>query len=155
MITVDEIMTRDVLTVGVDTPVDEVAATLYRNRISGVPVVDAGGQVVGLVSEFDVIGRRGKVARDIMTADVISVGPGTPAEDVAAILTNQRVRRVPVVDGGQAVGIVSRSDLVRLFSMTRWSCEMCGYFERGFHRPDRCAACGSTQISLDREPPGM
>ncbi|MBX6342173.1 MAG: CBS domain-containing protein [Thermomicrobiaceae bacterium] len=148
-------MTPDVITVRSDAPVEEVARLLYRHQITGMPVVDADGAVSGVVTEFDVISKSGRTAGDIMTREVVSVSEDTPAEQVAHILSERRVRRVPVVRDGRLVGIVSRADLIRLFSMTRWACEECGYFVRGFHRPESCAACGSRNIRLDREPPGM
>ncbi len=150
-----EIMTEDVVSVGPDTPVDRVARLLAEHRITGVPVVDEERRVIGIVSEYDVISKPGKVAQDIMSREVISVSEETPAESVAQILTEQRVRRVPVLRAGRLVGIVSRADLVRLFALTRWTCEDCGYFVRGFQRPRRCDACGSQRFVLDREPPGM
>ncbi|MDI3340615.1 MAG: CBS domain-containing protein [Sphaerobacter sp.] len=150
-----EIMTPQVITVHPDTSVDEVARLLFTHRITGMPVVDESGALLGIVSEFDVISKKGRTAADIMSRDVISVQEDTPAEQVATILTSRQVRRVPVVAEGRVVGIVSRSDLVRLFTITRWSCRDCGYFERGFRGPAQCEMCGSTAIELQREPPGM
>lgn len=154
-VTVREIMTTDVVTVRPDATVDEVARLLFTHKITGMPVVDKRGTVIGIVSEFDVISKSGRTADDIMSREVISVNEETPAEEVAHILSSRRVRRVPVLRNGRLAGIVSRADLVRLFSITRWACEDCGYFIRGFHRPDACEMCGSTTIILDREPPGM
>ncbi|GBD16562.1 Hypoxic response protein 1 [bacterium HR26] len=120
-----------------------------------MPVVDNEGRVIGIVSEYDVISKRGRTAADIMSRDVISVSEDTSAESVAQLLSERRVRRVPVLRDGRLVGIISRADLVRLFAITRWTCEDCGYFVRGFQRPEQCEACGSTRFVLDREPPGM
>jgi CBS domain-containing protein len=154
-VTVAEIMTRDVKTVTPDTPVEVIARLLATHDISGMPVVDETGAGVGMISELDVITRSGRIAEDIMSRGLISVSEETPAEEVANILSERRVRRVPVVSGSTIVGIVSRSDLLRLFSMTRWTCEDCGLFVRGFSRPESCEACGSNAIVLVREPPGM
>ncbi|HET9015349.1 MAG TPA: CBS domain-containing protein [Thermomicrobiaceae bacterium] len=154
-VTVREIMTEDVITVRPHASIDDVARLLFNRQITGVPVVDEQGRVVGIVSEYDVISKSGKTAADVMSRDIISVHEETPAEEVAHLLTTRQVRRVPVISEGRLSGIVSRADLVRLFAMTRWSCEDCGYFVRGFHRPSLCDACGSTRIALDREPPGM
>lgn len=154
-VTVKEIMTPNVITVDPDAPIDRIATLLYRHRITGMPVVDANGTVIGIVSEFDVISKSGKTAQDIMSRDVVSANEDTLAESIAELLTSRRVRRVPVLHEGHLVGIVSQADLIRLFAITRWSCEECGYFVRGFRRPDQCDMCGSTRITLDREPPGM
>jgi CBS domain-containing protein len=150
-----EIMTDRVISVPPELPVDRIARLLTEHRITGVPVVNEDGRVIGIVTEFDLIAKRGKVARDIMSGQVISVSEETPAELVARLLTERRVKRVPVLRDGRLVGIISRADLVRLFALTRWACEDCGYFVRGFERPEECVACGSTRIVLDREPPGM
>ncbi len=150
-----EIMTTTVRTVHPDTPVSDIVSLLNHHKISGVPVVGPDEDPIGIISELDVISRSGSVASDIMSGGVISVTEDTPAEEIVEILRTSRVRRVPVLRDGRIVGIVSRSDLVRLFSRTRWTCSSCGYFVRGFQRPSLCSQCGSTMFQLDREPPGM
>lgn len=150
-IPVREIMTTDVVTVPATMPVKDVANILSEKRITGLPVVDELDQVVGVLSEYDIITRHGDTAADIMSSDVISISADADAQDVAHLLTNRRIRRVPVLSNGRLVGIVSRSDMVRLFTITRWACEQCGYFERGFERPAQCPACGSDQFVLRRD----
>ncbi|MCX7623957.1 MAG: CBS domain-containing protein [Thermomicrobium sp.] len=150
-----EIMTSDVIAVKPDTSVDEVARLLIQHRITGVPVVDDEQRVIGIVSEFDLIAKRGRVAADVMSRDVLAVSEDTPAETIADLIVQQRVRRVPVLREGRLVGLVTRADLVRLFALTRWTCVQCGYFERGFHRPEVCEGCGGREFTLQREPPGM
>jgi CBS domain-containing protein len=154
-VTVRDIMTAEVATVSPEMPVENAARMLFSQSISGMPVVDTDGKLVGVITEFDIIAKEGATVADIMTTDVVTVSEDTDAETVAQILTSRRVRRVPVVQDGAVVGIVSRSDLVRLFALTRWSCETCGYHTRGFERLTVCPKCGSTTIILEREPPGM
>jgi NADH:ubiquinone reductase (H+-translocating) len=110
---VGEIMTRQVATVPPTMPVTDVAAFLSERRLDGVPVVDDGGQVLGMLSELDLIGRQGATAADIMSRQVTSVGEDTDVDEVGRLFVNQRLRRVPVVADGHLVGIVSRSDLLR------------------------------------------
>jgi CBS domain-containing protein len=137
---VEEVMTRDVITVRPETTIHEAAALMVTHGISGLPVVDDTGRVVGIVSEGDLIirqkGRRShpwwrgffddgeKLAReyqkragttvsDVMTRSVLCVSPRLPIESVAIILDERRIRRVPVVDLGRLVGIVSRGDLIK------------------------------------------
>jgi CBS domain-containing protein len=153
-IQVGEIMTSQVITVPSTMPVEDVARVLRERQITGLPVLDERDRVVGVVGDIDIVTRRGATAADIMSPEVISVTTETNVEAVVAILANRRIRRVPVLAEGQLVGIVSRTDLVRLFQITRWACQRCGYFERGFTRPAVCTACSSTDITLQRENQG-
>ncbi len=150
-----QIMTSEVVTLDPSMLVENAARLMFESSISGMPVVDEEGLLVGVVSEYDVISKQGRTVGEIMTHDVITVGEDTDPETVARMITEQRVRRIPVVTGGKVVGIISRSDLVRLFALTRWACEDCGYFTRGFERLVVCPKCGNQSIVLEREPPGM
>ena len=136
-----DVMTAPVVTVAPEAPVPEIAALLIERQISAVPVVD-GGAVVGIVSEGDLLRRgetrterrrpgwlemllnrdiqaagfvkeHGTCARDVMTADVIAVAPDTDLAEIARILERRRIKRVPVIDKGRLVGIVSRANLLR------------------------------------------
>jgi CBS domain-containing protein len=137
---VREIMTTGVVTVTADTPVPVVASLLRENRISGVPVVDAGGMVVGLVSEYDLLARSGRTAGEVMTPSVITVSEDTDVEDVRHLLVERRIRRVPVTSGQRLAGIVSRGDVVALLT-TEWACQVCGEAVRGQHPPPQCPRC--------------
>ncbi len=137
-----DVMTTKVVTVGQQTPVGEIVTTLLRLGISAVPVVDEAGGVVGLVSEGDLLRRselgtekhrstwrsfftgtarlagdyvrsHGKVASDVMTRDVICVGPGTTLDAIADLMEKHHIKRVPVVQERKLVGIVSRANLLR------------------------------------------
>ena len=138
-----DVMTRDVVSVASDTPMRKIAALLLEKRISAVPVVDSSGAPIGMVSEGDLTGRseaerearqdwwltmlaEGEAvnpeflaslnyptARDMMSAPVITIDEETSVEEIAGILTEHRIKRVPVVRDGRIVGIVSRADLVR------------------------------------------
>ncbi len=148
---VSEIMTRDVITVPPDMPTKEVADILSEKHITGLPVVDATGKVVGVLSELDIISRQGATAADIMSGQVISAAEDDDVQEVANLFSSRRIRRVPILADGKLVGLVSRSDLMRLFMTTRWVCENCGYFARGFERPDPCPNCGSDRVVFQRE----
>jgi CBS-domain-containing membrane protein len=137
-----DVMTRDVVTVHADTTVREIAEILLAKGISGVPVVNAAGALVGIVSEGDLIhrvendterrrswwlqmfGDRERLATDfikshackasdMMTHRVVTVAPHTPLAEVSALLDKHRIKRVPVVDGEKIVGIVSRGNLLK------------------------------------------
>ncbi len=155
-LTVGDVMTNQVITVSPEMAVADAAERLAAAHVSGLPVVDQQGEVVGLVSEFDIIGKSGRTVAEIMTSGVISVSPQTPLDDAAHILTGQRIRRLPVLDHGRLCGIVSRSDIVRRIA-TRWTCSVCGSFERGVQPPERCPMCGAAMADfvLEREPAGM
>ena len=142
-----EVMTRDVVTVGPDTTVGEIAAILVRHRISAVPVV-SGTQLLGLVSQTDLAHRsetgtekkrkwwlelfadpdatareyvksHGLRARDIMTRFVVSVRADASLAEVADVLDAHRIRQVPVISDGRLVGMISRADLVRKVAEAR------------------------------------
>jgi CBS domain-containing protein len=137
-----DVMTHDVITVHADTTVRDIAEILLAKGISGVPVVDAAGALVGIVSEGDLIHRvendterqrswwlqlftdrerlatdfiksHARKAGDVMTRRVVTVTPNTPLAAVSALLDKHGIKRVPVVDGGKIVGIVSRGNLLK------------------------------------------
>lgn len=154
MIPVKEVMTRNVVTFKEETPIEEIAQTLSSKRITGAPVVDGAGVVVGIVSETDVFTKRGSFARDIMSGNVISVTEEMGIDEAAKLLVGERIRRVPVISRGKMVGLLSRSDVLDFFAKTRWTCNVCGRWERGLERPDKCFSCSSTDIHLERADPG-
>jgi CBS domain-containing protein len=148
-------MTTVVVSVPPDTPLAEIAEKLRLHRISAVPVVDATQHVMGLVSEHDLLAKTGMTAADIMTAAVISVTADTDISDVRQLLVNQRIRRLPVLEHGRLIGIVSRSDVVALMT-TEWVCRACGESIRGEQPPLRCPKCraDTDQFALQEQPPG-
>jgi CBS domain-containing protein len=152
---VKEIMTTRVVTVTGDTPVPVIAGLLHDNRISGVPVVDADGAVVGLVSEYDLLARSGETADEVMTSSVITVSEDTDVDDVRHLLIERRIRRVPVTSGQRLSGIVSRGDVVALLT-TEWVCQVCGEAVRGQHPPPQCPRCHATpdQFVMQDPSPG-
>jgi CBS domain-containing protein len=136
-----DVMTTDVLTVGSETPLREVAALLASRRISGLPVVDEG-RVVGVVSEGDILAKeRGpssgqpawfavlfedraaaelkleaRTAGTAMTAPALTIAPDRTVAEAAGVMVDEGVNRLPVVNAeGELVGIVTRADLVRAF----------------------------------------
>lgn len=111
--TAGEIMTRDVLTARPDTPTEELARLLTFHNVSGMPVLDEAGAMIGIVSEADVLGRHGTTVGEIMTPEVVSVPVATPIEQIAALMAQKKIKRVPVVLDGALVGMVSRADIVR------------------------------------------
>ncbi len=135
-----DIMTTDVITIAPSLGVQQIAQLLLSCNISGVPVVDAEGALVGMVSEGDLIRREGEPERhrswwlnlfadpqeqardyikshgrraeEVMTREVITVGEDTPVGEIAQLLEKRRIKRVPVVRDGRIVGIVSRANLL-------------------------------------------
>jgi CBS domain-containing protein len=111
--TAGEIMTRDVLTTSPDMLVEDIAKKLAFHNISGMPVEDWDGKVIGIVSEADVIGKIGVTISDVMSSEVISVPRTATIEEIASLLAERKIKRVPVLEGGALIGIVSRADIVR------------------------------------------
>lgn len=151
-----EIMTSNVVSVRESTSVEDAARLLARHRISGMPVVNESGALVGMLTEHDLLAREGHHVGDIMSRNVISVSVETDVEEVAHLLAIQHIRRVPVLQSGKVVGILSRSDLIRQIAM-RWVCSVCGEMVRSPQVPMQCPRCGAAQEAFTHEvePPGM
>jgi CBS domain-containing protein len=153
---VDELKVRDIMTTAVitakpGTTVRELADILAKNKISGVPVVDDRGRLLGMVSEADIILQDadlhfpyyvqflesviylqsvhkfeerfrkafGSKVSQIMTEDVASVSPDETVRDVATLMADRNVNRIPVTENGGLVGIVTRGDIVRAIAQQK------------------------------------
>jgi CBS domain-containing protein len=144
-----QIMTKYVVTVTPQTSIEDAANIMLRNHISGLPVVEADGKLVGIVSESDFLRRseigtgrkraawlqfllgpgraatdfvreRGRKVEDVMTTDPVTVEEETPLEDLVALMEKKGIKRLPVVKGNALVGIVTRSNLLQaVASMAR------------------------------------
>jgi CBS domain-containing protein len=144
-----QIMTRDVLTVTPETTVEKAAGIMLRNHVSGLPVINAYGDLLGIVSERDFLRRseigtgrkrpawlqflvgpgraatdfvreRGRKVEDIMTPGVITVEEETPLEELVGLMEKNGIKRLPVMRGKALVGIVARSNLLQaVASMAR------------------------------------
>ncbi|HVO95374.1 MAG TPA: CBS domain-containing protein [Terriglobales bacterium] len=112
-----DIMTRDVIIVSSTTTVKKLAMMLIKNQISGAPVAGKNGKIVGVVSEADIVSKRGKDVRAIMTKQIISVTENDPVEKIAQLMTTHRIKRLPVMRGEKLVGIVSRADIVSAIAL--------------------------------------
>ncbi len=143
------ILTHEVISILPDATVHDAARLLSSYNISGVPVVTAEGELVGIVTEADLISKEGETVADIMTPRVVSVTETTPVDEIAQILTSNRFKRVPVVRDGRVVGIVSRADIVRMMA-SRWVCPTCGEIHHG-RMPAVCPACGADGSHFERE----
>jgi CBS domain-containing protein len=142
-----DVMVSPVITVKPSSSVQETARIFLKRRISAAPVVDDQGKLVGIVSEGDLIHRseagterrrfwwlegltadetlageyikaHSRKVADVMTRKVITASPDTPLHEIAALLEKNSIRRVPIVDGGQLVGIVSRANLIQAVAST-------------------------------------
>jgi CBS domain-containing protein len=137
-----DLMTTEVVTVPPSTPATSLARLLADRGISAAPVTDAGGRLLGIVTEADLLRRlagaedkpagwlrrlfrdpdrqaeqyartHGKEAQDVMTRDVVSVDLDATAEHCAHLMEERHVKRLPVMSDGRLVGVVSRADLLR------------------------------------------
>jgi CBS domain-containing protein len=112
-----DIMTRDVITVSPTATVKNLAMTLIKNQISGAPVAGRNGKIIGVVSEADIVAKKGKDVKTIMSKNIISVTEETAVEDIAKLMTTHRIKRLPVMRGPAVVGIVSRADIVNAIAL--------------------------------------
>jgi len=140
-----DIMNKNVITVQEDAMIEEVADILTKNKISGLPVVNKAGKLVGMVTEGDLLHKEtnprtpgylnilgaliyiGGVdkykedlkklaatrASEIMTTDVIAVSGDAEVEQVAAMMVNHNIKRVPVIENDTLIGIISRADIIK------------------------------------------
>lgn len=137
-----DLMTREIVAISPKAPLTEAIRRMLEHRVSGLPVVDELGQLIGLVTEGDLLHRvetgtdtvrlgwlqalvapgrmaeqymhtHGRLVQDVMTRKVLTVNEATSLEEIVRLMESRHVRRVPVVEGGRLRGIVSRSDLVR------------------------------------------
>jgi len=139
---VKDLMTTQVVTVGPATPFKEIVARLAEHRVSAAPVVDEAGRVLGVVSEADLLLKEefpdpdqdipliwtkrrrlerekaaGSTARDLMTVAVVSISPDATVAEAARRMHRAQIKRLPVIgEAGRLVGIVSRSDLLKVFN---------------------------------------
>ena len=112
-----DIMTRDIITVNPTMTVKNLAMTLIKNQISGAPVSAKNGKIVGVVSETDILVKKGKDVKAIMSKKIVSVKEETPVEEIAQLMTTHKIKRLPVMRGDAVVGIVSRADLVSAIAL--------------------------------------
>jgi len=139
---VKDVMTTQVVWVEHDTPFAAIAASLRQFRVSAFPVLDDDGQVIGVVSESDLLAKlaldggegrmpgmitgllhqhemekaRGITAEDLMTSPVATVSPDDTVEHAARLMYVRRVKRLPVIDAdGRLAGIVSRADVLAVY----------------------------------------
>jgi CBS domain-containing protein len=140
---VKELMSEKVVAVGPETPLKDVAAILMEHRISGVPVVDAQREVIGIVSEADILVKEqgpecyhggitgwlfgggvvederlsARTAAEAMSSPAITIRAEKTVSEAARTMIESGIKRLPVVNGeGRLCGIVTRSDLVRAFA---------------------------------------
>ncbi len=119
MLTAVQIMTPNVVTVSPEATIHEAITMLLDKGISGLPVVDDSGSLVGILTEYALLAMAYDKAvtcqtvAEHMTREVISVDAQETVNHVADLFIVQRVRRLPVTDGGKLVGLVSRVDVLR------------------------------------------
>lgn len=147
MTTAADLMTKDVIRVTAEKPVADVADTLLKHRLSALPVVDATGHLLGIVSEGDLVrcakrqrapnrswwlelltpakataseylGGEDRTARDVMSRDVLVASEDEILPELIILLAKSRIKRVPIVTHGRLVGIVSRVDILRHLAET-------------------------------------
>ncbi len=121
---IGEFMDAVVPTLGPDTQIMKAVDFLLRHRVTGAPVVDSDGKLMGIITETDLLklvteGIQGQppteaTVAEYMTTDVVTVRPTVDIYYVAGIFLNNKFRRLPVVNGGKIVGAITRYDLLRI-----------------------------------------
>ncbi len=119
MITAREIMRENVVTINLESSLEEAIDLMLLQEISGLPVTDNEGHLVGIVTEFALLAivydekiRQESVSQH-MTTDVLTIEADDPISKIADMCIVHRVRRVPVMDNGRIVGLISRRDVLK------------------------------------------
>ncbi|MGH7031545.1 MAG: CBS domain-containing protein [Stellaceae bacterium] len=136
-----DVMTRDIVSIAPGAPIREAIGLMLGRNVSGLPVVDGAGKLVGILTEGDLLRRseiaterhrwhwlefvmgpgrmageyvktHGRLVEELMSREVVAAGGDTPLGEIVALMERRRIKRVPVIDGGALVGIVSRADLL-------------------------------------------
>lgn len=147
-LSVEAIVQRTPTTISPDSTIVEAAQSLIARGVSALPVVGDDGTLAGIISEYDVIGKSGRTVGEVMSRGVIAVDLTASAAEAARQMALHGIRVLPVLQNGQLVGTVARSDLVRLFAATRWICQTCGAVEHSLSRPETCLACAGTDFAV-------
>jgi CBS domain-containing protein len=119
MLSARDIMTENVVTISPQASIQEAIETLLNQEFSGLPVADKDGKLVGIVTEFALLGLvydhriRADVVAKHMTTELLTVDVNDPVSKVADLCLVHRVRRVPVMDQGRLVGLIARRDVLR------------------------------------------
>jgi len=114
-----DIMTTNVITAKKDMVLTDVIGLLLRWHISAMPVLDEDDKMVGIVSEIDLVNltfdghARDTKVEEVMVTNIVSFSPDTKLADLVQTFSKRHLRRVPIVDKGKVVGIVSRRDILR------------------------------------------
>ncbi len=116
MVTAADIMTTPVLTTTPDADTWQVARQLLDAGHGGMPVVTASGELVGMISGFDVISKEGATVGEVMSRGVVWARPGDSLPEVVQLMGLHGIRRVPVCEDGKLLGIISRSDLLAWYT---------------------------------------
>ncbi len=119
-----DIMTSPAITVRPEVPVRGAAALLVSHGFTALPVVDDDKRLIGIVTEADLLRNGyvdesgGKTVGEVMTTPAVGMDAGAQADLLARVMLDDRIRCIPIVDGSQVVGVVTRRDLVRVLART-------------------------------------
>ena len=115
-----DVMTKKVITISPDATLSDTIKLLLEKKISGMPVVDSKGKMIGIISEKDILNfafsgnlNNTRVV-EVMTKDVVSFTSDTDINTITLAIGENKFRRVPIIDGGKLVGIISRRDIIRV-----------------------------------------
>jgi len=118
-----DVMIKDVITVTDSTPLKDVARMFVEKRITGAPVVNAAGELVGVISETDIVRKTNNIgawspsaAGQIMTKPAVTVAPDVTLQRVCEMMYNRRIHRVVVAEGKQIRGILTTMDILRVIA---------------------------------------
>jgi CBS domain-containing protein len=141
-----DVMTQKVITVQEEDTLSHAVQVMLQNRISGLPVIDQSGALIGILTEGDLLRRaetntqrrrprwleflispnklageyvhaHSRRVKEVMTTKVVSATPSTPLEEVVGLMERHRIKRLPILENGRLIGIISRANLLQLLSV--------------------------------------
>ncbi len=115
-LTAHDVMLTNIAATTAETAVIDIIDLLEANDIGGMPVLDEGGALIGMVTEYDIISKRGDTAGSIMSRGVITVQEHAPVSELVELMGLHGVRQLPVMRDGRLIGIVTRRELMRRYA---------------------------------------
>ena len=128
MVKIEEFMAKDVVSCSADATIKDIANRMKGNSVGVIVITDQDKKIMGIVSERDIINKvvsagldpDKTLAEDVMTKDVITGNPDMTDVEVASVFSEKGIKKLPIIENGKVIGIVTQTDLLKILSM-KWA----------------------------------